>query len=125
MKGIKLLSIAVMVMAAASCGTLRNKQKQSSSLKIVEGAKVEQTLTESTGRKVEIKEKEVDKGAVVTERETTTTTIREVSKIRVTSQKEDLKPGENFLSDSAGQQAKAILDTLNKTLIIEIETKPD
>ena len=114
-----------MVMAAASCGTLRNKQKQSSSLKIIEGAKVEQTLTESTGRKVEIKEKEVDKGAVVTERETTTTTIREVSKIRVTAQKEDLKPGENFLSDSAGQQAKAILDTLNKTLIIEIETKPD
>ena len=69
MKGVKLLSIAVMVMAAASCGTLRNKQKQSSSLKIIEGAKVEQTLTESTGRKAEIKEKEVDKGAVVTERE--------------------------------------------------------
>ena len=116
MKGVKLLSIAVMVMAAASCGTLRNKQKQSSSLKIIEGAKVEQTLTESTGRKAEIKEKEVDKGAVVTERETTTTTTREVSTIRVTAQKEDLKPGENFLRDSAGQQAKAILDTLNKTM---------
>ncbi|MCT1524477.1 hypothetical protein [Sphingobacterium hotanense] len=88
MKGIKLLAIAVMVMAAASCGTLRNKQKQSSTLKIVEGAKVEQTLTESTGAKTEITEKEVDKGTVVTERETTTTTIREGSKIRVTAQKE-------------------------------------
>lgn len=125
MKGIKLLAIAVMVMAAASCGTLRNKQKQSSTLKIVEGAKVEQTLTESTGAKTEITEKEVDKGTVVTERETTTTTIREGSKLRVTAQKEALKPGENFLRDSAGQQVKAILDTLNKTLTIEIETKPD
>ena len=62
MKGIRILAMAVIVMAIASCGTLRNKQKQSSSLKIVEGAKVEQTLTESTGRKADIKEKEIDKG---------------------------------------------------------------
>ena len=125
MKGIRILAMAVIVMAIASCGTLRNKQKQSSSLKIVEGAKVEQTLTESTGRKADIKEKEIDKGTVVTERETTTTTTREGSKIRVTAKKEDLKPGENFLRDSAGHQVKAILDTLNKTLTIEIETKPE
>lgn len=125
MKGIRILAMAVIVMVIASCGTLRNKQKQSFSLKIVEGVKVEQTLTESTGAKTEITEKEVDRGTVVTERETTTTTTREGSKIRVTTKKEDLKPGENFLRDSAGQQVKAILDTLNKTLTIEIETKPD
>ena len=125
MKGIRILAMAVIVMAIASCGTLRNKQKQSSSLKIIEGAKVEQTLTESTGAKTEITEKEIDKGTVVTERETTTTTTREGSKIRVTAKKEDLKPGENFLRDSAGQQVKAILDTLNKTLTIEIETEPE
>ena len=125
MKGIRILAMAVIVMVVASCGTLRNKQKQSSSLKIVEGAKVEQILTESTGAKTEITEKEVDKGTIVTERETTTTTTREGSKIRVTAKKEDLKPGENFLRDSAGQQVKAILDTLNKTLTIEIETKPE
>ncbi|WP_293932496.1 hypothetical protein [Sphingobacterium sp. UBA6645] len=125
MKGIRILAMAVIVMVIASCGTLRNKQKQSSSWKIVEGAKVEQTLTESTGAKTEITEKEVDSGTVVTERETTTTTTREGSKIRVTTKKEDLKPGENFLRDSAGQQVKAILDTHNKTLTIEIETKPE
>lgn len=125
MKGIRVLAMAVIVMVIASCGTLRNKHKQSSALRVVEGAKVEQTLKESTGSKTEITEKEVDKGTVVTERETTTTTTRDGSKIRVTAKKEDLKPGENFLRDSAGQQVKAILDTLNKTLTIEIETKPE
>jgi len=122
MKGIRILAMAVIVMVVASCGMLRNKQKQSSSLKIVEGAKVEHTLTESTGSKVAVTEKEVDKGTIVTERETTTTTTREGSKIRVTAKKEDLKPGENFLMDSAGHQIKAILDTLNKMLTIEMET---
>ena len=117
--------MAVIVMVIASCGTLRNKHKQSSALRVVEGAKIERTLAESTGAKTEIREKEVDKGNIVTERETITTTTREGSKIRVTAKKEDLKPGENFLRDSAGQQVKAILDTLNKTLTIEIETKPE
>ncbi len=123
MKGVRILAMAVIVMVIASCGTLRNKQKQLSDLKIVEGAKVEQTLTESTGSKVAVTEREVDKGTIVTERETTTTTTREGSKISVTAKKEDLKPGENFLMDSAGHQIKAILDTLNKTLTIEVASK--
>src|SRR5690606_36474528 len=42
---------------------------------------------------------------------------------KVVIKKEDLKPGENFLKDSAGQQIKAVLDTLNKTLTIEVTNR--
>lgn len=123
MKGIKFLALVVVLATLASCGSLRNKSKQSSSLEVVEGAKVEQTINEQSGSAVEIKEVEKDKGVVTTERETTTTTVKEGSKSKVTISKGDLKPGENFLKDSAGQQVKAVLDTLNKTLTIEVTSK--
>jgi len=123
MKGIKFLALVVMMATLASCGSLRNKSKQSASLEVVEGAKVEQTINEQSGSNVNIKEVEQDKGVVTTERETTTTTVKEGSKSKVTISKGDLKPGENFLRDSAGQQIKAVLDTLNKTLTIEVSTK--
>jgi len=125
MKGIKLLALVVVLATLASCGSLRNKSKQSSSLEIVECAKVEQTINEQSGSNVDIKVVETDKGVVTTERETTTTTVKEGSKSKVTISKGDLKPGENFLRDSAGQQIKAVLDTLNKTLTIEVTSKDE
>src|SRR5690606_10232312 len=123
MKGIKLLALVIVAVTLASCGSLRNKSKQSASLEVVEVAKVEQTINEQSGSSLEIKEVEQDKGVVTTERETTTTTVKEGSKSKVVIKKDDLKPGENFLKDSAGQQIKAVLDTLNKTLTIEVSTK--
>lgn len=80
MKGIKFLALVVMMATLASCGSLRNKSKQSASLEVVEGAKVEQTINEQSGSNVNIKEVEQDKGVVTTERETTTTTVEEGSK---------------------------------------------
>lgn len=123
MKGIKFLALVVVLATLASCGSLRNKSKQSASLEVVEGSKVEQIINEQSGSSLEIKEVEKDKGVVTTERETTTTTVKEGSKSKVTISKGDLKPGENFLRDSAGQQIKAVLDTLNKTLTIEVSSK--
>lgn len=123
MKGIKIIAMACAVCALASCGSLRNKSKQSASLEVVEGAKVVKTINEQSGSNVDIKEVEQDKGIVTTERETTTTTVKEGSKSKVVIKKDDLKPGENFLKDSAGQQIKAVLDTLNKTLTIEVTSK--
>ena len=123
MKGIKLLALVVLLATLASCGSLRNKSKQSASLEVVEGVKIEQTISEQSGSSVDIKERELDKGVVTTERETTTTTVKEGSKSKVVIKKDDLKPGENFLKDSAGQQIKAVLDTLNKTLTIEVTSK--
>ena len=109
----------------ASCGSLRNKSKSSAKLEIVEGAKVEQTITEQSGSKVAVTEREVDKGVVVTEKETKTTTTTEGSKVRVTIRKDELKPGDNFIPmDSAVGLIKAVLDTLNKTLTIEVTTPP-
>lgn len=123
MKRIKFLALVIVAVTLASCGSLRNKSKQSASLEIVEGAKVEQTINEQSGSSLEVKEVEKDKGVVTTERETTTTTVKEGSKSKVVIKKDDLKPGENFLKDSAGQQVKAVLDTLNKTLTIEVTSK--
>src|SRR5690606_14576248 len=123
MKGIKFLALVVMMATLASCGSLRNKSKQSASLEVVEGDKVEQTINEQSASKVDIKEVEQDKGVVTTERETTTTTVKEGGKSKAVIKKEDLKPGENFLKDSAGQQVKAVLDTINKTLTIEVSSK--
>lgn len=40
-----------------------------------------------------VKEREVDKVTLFTEKETTTTTTRDGTKIQVTAKKEDLKPG--------------------------------
>lgn len=123
MKRIRIIAMACVVCVLASCGSLRNKSKQSASLEVVEGAKVEQTINEQSRSSLEVKEVEKDKGVITTERETTTTTVKEGSKSKVVIKKEDLKPGENFLKDSAGQQVKAVLDTLNKTLTIEVTSK--
>ncbi len=123
MKGIKLVAMVVIVTALASCGAIRNKSKHSEKLEIKESAKVELKLSETAVSSADIKEKEIDKGVVVTEKETTTVTSKSGAKESITIKKGDLKPGENYLPvDSAFKLIKAVLDTLNQTLTIEIET---
>ncbi|WP_160366818.1 hypothetical protein [Sphingobacteruim zhuxiongii] len=91
-------------------------------MEVSEGAKVEVKQIEQSASKGEVKSQEIDKGTVVTERETTTVTTRDGSKGSVTIKRGDLKPGENVLPmDSAVGLIKAVLDTLNKTLTISID----
>lgn len=118
MRIIKIFAIMVIVATIASCGVLRNKSKHSQKLEIKESAKVEATVSESTGSKSTVKETEIDKGTIITERETTTKTTREGKKGKIVINIVDLKPGENFLRDSAGPMVNAVLDTLNKTLTL-------
>ena len=123
MKGIKILAMACLVCVIASCGSLRNKSRSSEKLEIIEGAKLQQTTMEQSGSKVAVAEREVDKGTVVTERTTTTTTSRDGAKGTAVIRKGDLKPGENTIPmDSALGLIKAVLDTLNQTLTIEVTT---
>lgn len=125
MKGIKIIAMACVMCVIASCGTLRNKSKSSEKLKVVEGAKLEQTTKEESGSKTVVQEREIDKGTVVTERTTTTTTTTDGSKGKAVIRKGDLKPGENIIPmDSAVGLIKAVLDTLNKTLTLEVTTPP-
>jgi len=122
MKGIKIVAMVVMVTALASCGTLRNKHKSSAKLEVIEGAKVEQTSQEQSSTMDKVKEREQDRGTVVTERETTTVTTKPSNKGTATIKKGELKPGENFIPmDSAVGLIKAVLDTLKGTLTIEID----
>lgn len=123
MKGIRMVAMVCLVCIFASCGSLRNKSKSSGKLEIKEGAKVEQTIKEQSGSKSVVQDREIDKGTVVTERQTTTTTTTEGSKGKAVIRKGDLKPGENIIPmDSAVGMIKAVLDTLNKTLTLEVTT---
>ena len=123
MRGIKILAMACLACVLASCGSLRNKSRSSEKLEIIEGAKLQQTTTEQSGSKVAVAEREVDKGTVVTERTTTTTTNRDGAKGTAVIRKGDLKHGENTIPmDSALGLIKAVLDTLNQTLTIEVTT---
>jgi len=121
MKAIKLLAMVVVLATFASCGIFKKKSKEKHKLEIVEGVKIEKKVEESSSSKTKVTEREINKGTVVTERTTTTTTTTDGSKGKVVIKKGDLKPGENYLRDSAGPLVKAILDTLNKTLTLEID----
>lgn len=117
----KLLALVVMVTAFASCGIFRKtKHKERHSLEEV--VKRDCVAVETTTYNGEVKERESDKGTIVTER-TTTSVTEKGGKSKVTIGKGDLKPGENYLRDSAGNEIKAVLDTLGKTLTLEITTK--
>lgn len=120
MKAIKLIAIAVIVSAFASCGVLKNTSKSSQRSSLEEIVKRDCVFVDKSSSKGEIKELSIDKGTIVTERETTTTTEKG-GKSKVGIKLKDLKHGDNFLRDSAGQQVKAVLDTLNKLLTVETE----
>lgn len=114
--------MVVIVATVSSCGIFRKtKHKQKHSIEEV--SKQESVSAETNTSKGEVKERSVDKGTVVTER-TTTTVTEKGGKSRVTIVKGDLKPGENYLRDSAGNEIKAVLDTLGKTLTLELNV-PD
>ncbi|HIY74822.1 MAG TPA: hypothetical protein H9825_01050 [Candidatus Sphingobacterium stercorigallinarum] len=114
----KLLLIVVTVAIVSSCGVFRNKSKNKDVQKVEASVRVEKKVEESTGSTVTVKETEIDKGTVVTERKTTTKTTSG-GKSKVEIKKGDLKDGENFLRDTAGNMVRAVLDTLDKTLTIE------
>ena len=117
----KVLALVVIVTAFASCGIFR-KTKHKERHTIEEVVKRDCVSMENATKKGEVKQREVDKGSVVTER-TTTSVTEKGGKSKVTIGKGDLKHGENYLRDSAGNEVKAVLDTLGKTLTLEITTK--
>lgn len=120
MRIFKFAAVLVTVTLLASCGLFKSKTKASEYLKIEEVSKRDCVTVDVSLTKGEVKDVTVDKGSVVTEQETTTTT-KKGGTTKVTVKKGDLKPGESFLQDSAGRLVKAILDTLNKTLTLELQ----
>lgn len=114
-----LLALVIVAVTLASCGGLRNKSKAREEIKIEELSKRDCVLVDKSISSGEVKETIQDKGLTVTEKETTTITEKG-GKTKVEIKKDDLKPGTNYLRDSAGNEVKAILDTLNKTLSLEL-----
>src|SRR5690606_9289823 len=118
----KILAMVVIVATVSSCGIFRKtKHKQKQGLEEV--VKRDCVSAETSTRTGEVKARHVDKGTVITER-TTTSVTEKGGKSKVTIGKGDLKPGENYLRDSAGNEIKAVLDTLGKTLTLELNV-PD
>lgn len=110
--------LAAIVVAFSSCGIFR-KTKSSTKYSIQEVSKRDCVLVNSKISSVDIKERQVDRGTTVTDR-TTTSVTEKGGKSKLTIGKDDLKPGDNVLIDSAGHQVKAVLDTLGRTLTLEI-----
>ncbi|TDS11748.1 hypothetical protein [Sphingobacterium paludis] len=114
----KLLALVVIVMTFASCGVLRkNKQKQSHELKEV--VKRDSVALSTSTSSVEVKIQTVNKGTILTERETTTITTKPATKLDATVNQKDLKHGDNFIKDSAGLLVNMIVDTLKGTLRVQ------
>lgn len=120
MKAIKILALVVVVTAFVSCSVFKKTSKSSNKKDIEQVSKRDSVYIDKSTSKGEVKEQLIDRGLVITERETTTTTEKG-GKSKVGIKLGDLKHGDNYLRDSAGQQVKAVLDTLNKVLTIETE----
>lgn len=123
MKGIKyIMAVIVFTALLTSCGSLRNKSKQSDKQTIEVLTKRDCVTVDKSTTIAQVIEQASDKGVIVTEKETTTVTEKPASTVKVTAKTSDLKPGNNFLQDSAGQMVNVILDSLGSALTIEFQT---
>ena len=119
----KILALVVIVTAFASCGIFhKTKHKERQSLEEV--VKRDCVVVNKESSKGEVRSKEIDKGTTVTERTTTTKTTKGGTS-NLVIKKGDLKNGENYLKDSAGNDVKAVLDTLKGTLSLSLNTAPE
>lgn len=121
MRGANILMVAVVMVTISSCGMFK-KTKNSDKQSMEHVSKQDSVAVEKNTSSGEIKERVLDKGTVVTEKETVTTTTRPRSTTKLTIRKEDLKPGDNILRDSMGREVKAVLDTLQGVLTLDIST---
>lgn len=120
----KLFAMVVIVTVFASCGVFhKTKHKERHSLEEIVNRDC--VIIDKESSKGEIKSKEVDKGTTVTERTTTTKTTRGGGTSIVVIKKGDLKNGANYLKDSAGNDVKAVLDTLKGTLSLSLNITPE
>lgn len=119
MKNINVLILAVILIAFSACST-RKKTSSREVTKTETVVKKDSVSVSSEVSKGQVKEQIVDKGTVVFEKETTTTTIKPDSKTTITVRKDSLKPGQNTLSDSMGRVVLANLDTVRGLLSFEI-----
>lgn len=112
------------MLTVSSCGMFkRTKTADKQNLEVVSKRdSIETTKAISTG---EVKEQVVDKGTIVTEKETTTVTTKPSSNTKLQVKKNELKPGLNILRDSMGREVRAVLDTLNNILTLDISTPPE
>lgn len=119
----KVLASVVIVTAFASCGLFRKSTKhvEKSSLEVV--SKRDSSLSEKTQKDSLQRTVKVDKGAIVTETETTTVTEKKGGKVSGSIQVDKVKSGaEILLKDSAGFKILVQLDTLKKTLTVRSES---
>jgi len=115
----KLYILLVSTLLLTGCGLFKNTSSNRHSERREEVVKRDCVVVDSDRGRVIDSIKETDKGKVVTERETKTV-IEKGGKTRVVIP--DVKTGENRITDDEGNTILAILDSLNKTLTIEVET---
>lgn len=122
----KLIASVVIVTAFASCGLFRKSTKhlEKHSLEVV--SKRDSTLSEKTQKDSLQRTFKVDKGTIVTDTETTTTTEKKGGKVIGSVGVDKVRSGaEILLKDSAGFKILVQLDTLKQTLTVKSESPGD
>lgn len=125
MRVIKLLAMVVVLATLASCGIFKNTSKHKEKFKLEEIVKRDCVIMDKSTSKAEVKQQVVDHGIITTETETKIVTEKPAGKTKVVIKGGDLTHGNNYLKDSAGTLVNAILDTLSKTLTLEVTTPPE
>ena len=121
MRLIKLIVLAAIVSALASCSIFKNSNSNKQKKETEQVFKKDSTESDKSKTQTESKQEYTDSGTIVTERETKTVTEKK-SNSKIGIKLKDLKHGDNYLRDSAGKEVKAVLDTINKVLTIESKT---
>lgn len=119
----KLLALVVIVITFASCSIFKKseKHKVKTTLEVVcrkDSTSIEQVKKDSLERTIK-----VDKGVIITETETTTTTERKGAIVKGSVALDKLKTGlEILVKDSAGFKISVLLDTLSNQLTAKSES---
>lgn len=119
----KLLALVVIVITFASCSIFKKseKHKVKTTLEVVsrkDSTLIEQVKKDSLERSIK-----VDKGVIINETETTTTTERKGAIVKGSVALDKLKTGlEILVKDSAGFKISVLLDTLSNQLTAKSES---
>jgi len=119
----KLIASVVIVITFASCGLFRKSTKhvEKSSLEVV--SKRDSSLSEKTQKDSLQRTVKVDKGVIITETETTTTTEKKGGKVSGSVPVDKALSGaEILLKDSAGFKILVQLDTLRQVFSVRAES---
>lgn len=119
----KLLALVVIVITFASCSIFKKSEKHNIKTTLEVVSRKDSTLIEQVKKDSLERTVKVDKGVIITETETTTTTEKKGGTVKGYVALDKLKTGlEILVKDSAGFKISVLLDTLSNQLTAKSES---